>query len=86
MSASDGKEKEAGGVKGTKETFGALLRLARKEAGLTVASFGASVGVSGASVSFWENGRRWPTRAHLRSICAAVPPQWAERLIKAWME
>ena len=38
-----------------------LVRLARQNAGLNTADFGALLGVSGRTVEGWEQGRRTPS-------------------------
>lgn len=52
-----------------KPNLSRLLRDARLERGLSVAELATRVGVSQASVYFWEGDRVRPRVAHLHALC-----------------
>lgn len=59
-------------------TFGAALRAARKELGLSMAALGRAAGVQGLAVSRWERDAFLPSaavRVDLVAALAAAPPE-----------
>jgi len=52
-----------------KQTFARYLRDARIKRGLSVAEVAEQVGVSTASIYFWENDRVRPRDANLSALC-----------------
>jgi transcriptional regulator with XRE-family HTH domain len=48
------------------------LRLARESRGLSVAEVAERVGVSQASIYFWEGGRVRPRSANLKTLCKVL--------------
>lgn len=50
-------------------SLGENLRRIREARGATQGALGTSVGVSTATISMWENGRRCPTYQHMAAIC-----------------
>lgn len=69
----------------TPETFGALLRTLRFEAGMTLLDVARAVGVAKPSVWAWENGRAKPTREKWRALAKAlgVAPHVLDARVKA---
>lgn len=67
------------------ETLGALLRLLRCEAGLTLDQVASAVGVKKPSVWAWETGRNNPTREkwHVIANVLGVAPQVLAHAAKA---
>jgi transcriptional regulator with XRE-family HTH domain len=54
------------------ERIGRLLRDARIKRGLSVAEVAEQVGVSQASIYFWENDRVRPRDANLTALCKVL--------------
>lgn len=50
-------------------SLGENLRRIREAQGATQAALGTGVGVSTATISMWENGRRCPTDRHMAAVC-----------------
>jgi len=61
-----------------------LIRKLRKRLGLTQAQLASLVGVSGATVTFWEQGRNRPTEANKASLVALR--KLGRRDVKALLE
>ena len=55
-----------------KPSLGRYLRNARMERGLSVAELTARVGVSQASIYFWEGDRVRPRAANLSALCKVL--------------
>jgi transcriptional regulator with XRE-family HTH domain len=55
-----------------KPTLSRLLHDARIKRGLSVAEVAEQVGVSQASIYFWENDRARPRDANLTALCKAL--------------
>ena len=55
-----------------KPSFSRFLRDARIKRGLSVAEVAEQVGVSQASIYFWENDRVRPRDANLTALCKAL--------------
>lgn len=53
----------------TTEDFGESLRRIREARNISQSAFAKEIGVSIATISMWENGRRHPTVQHLMAIC-----------------
>jgi transcriptional regulator with XRE-family HTH domain len=55
-----------------KQSFSRYLHNARIERGLSVVELAARVGVTGASIYFWERGVCRPRDANLTALCKAL--------------
>lgn len=55
-----------------KQNFSRYVRNARLERGLSVAELADRIGVSAASVYFWETDRVRPRDANLSALCKAL--------------
>lgn len=52
------------------ETIGERIKRIRKEAGLSMATFGKRIGVNSSSVAKWETGENNPSERTLKLICS----------------
>ena len=69
-----------------KPSFGKHLRDARIKRGLSVAEVADEVGVSAASIYFWENDRVRPRDANLSALCKVLklPVRATREMAAAW--